>query len=187
MDELTEVGERDIATAMEAQLPAPDAGLSSRATEATANETAPAKPERLAPGERVGRYLVLEVLGAGAMGVVYQAYDPELQRPVALKVVNPVYASRRDPAQIRSRLVAEARSLAKLTHPNVTVIHDVGEHDGKVWLAMELVEGVDVERWLEAESRPWPDIVAVFAEAARGLAAAHAVGIVHRDFKPANV
>jgi tetratricopeptide (TPR) repeat protein len=143
-----------------------------------------ASPE---PGQKIGRYHLLERIGQGAMGVVYHAYDPDLARAVALKLVNPSFGSHVDADGGRKRLVAEARALAKLTHPNVTVVHDVGVHERHVWLAMELVDGDDLAAWLAAQPRESAEIVRVFREAARGLAAAHDVGLVHRDFKPANV
>nr|WP_276600106.1 MULTISPECIES: serine/threonine-protein kinase [unclassified Nannocystis] len=129
---------------------------------------------------RVGRYVVIDRLGAGGMGVVLAAYDPELDRRVALKllVAGP---------ESSVRLLREAQALARLSHPNVVQIHDVGVHDGQVFLAMELVAGQTLRAWLEAGPRPWRTIVRVFVEAGRGLAAAHAAGIVHRDFKPDNV
>ncbi len=139
------------------------------------------------PGERIGRYFVLDVLGKGAMGVVYRAYDPELERAVALKVVNPRYAARRDVDEARARLVSEARALARLSHPNVTAIYDVGTHEDHVYLAMELVEGQDLARWLRQEQRSWREVVQVFRSAALGVAAAHDNGLVHRDIKPANI
>ena len=149
----------------------------------------PARRPRTAatPGERIGRYFVLDVLGKGAMGVVYRAYDPELERAVALKVVNPRYAARRDADEARARLVSEARALARLSHPNVTAIYDVGVHGEHVYLAMELVEGGDVAAWLRKQSRSWREVVEVFRAAAEGVAAAHARGLVHRDIKPSNI
>jgi tetratricopeptide (TPR) repeat protein len=138
----------------------------------------------LVPGRRVGRYVVGERLGSGGMGVVYAAYDPELDRSVALKVVHPGVAH---PASARARLMVEARAMARLSHPSVLPIyhvHAIGE--GHVALAMERVDGPDAQRWL-VEARPgWREVLAVLIPAGRGLAAAHAAGIVHRDVKPAN-
>jgi tetratricopeptide (TPR) repeat protein len=131
---------------------------------------------------RIDRYVVLERVASGAIGTVVAAYDPQLDRRVAIKLLR----TRGDDAW-RKRMMREAKALARLSHPNVVAVHDAGEHDGEVFVAMELVEGVDVARWLAAEPRPWPAVLDVFVQAGRGLAAAHAAGIVHRDVKPANI
>jgi eukaryotic-like serine/threonine-protein kinase len=138
---------------------------------------------RLSRGATLSRYVVLERIGHGAMGVVYAAYDPELDRQVALKLLRP---RGRQPEELRGRLLREAQALARLSHPNVVAVHDVGTAGDAVFLALELVEGTSLERWL-AEPRPWREVLRVFRDAGRGLAAAHAAGLVHRDFKPANV
>src|SRR4051812_2276426 len=135
----------------------------------------------LGRGNAVGRYLVLGRLGAGAMGVVYLAYDPELDRKLAVKVLRP--GATIDEA----RLVREGRALAKVQHPNVIAVHDVGTFSDGVFVAMELVDGATLADWLEERQPDWRAIVDVFVQAGRGLAAAHAAGLVHRDFKPANV
>jgi tRNA A-37 threonylcarbamoyl transferase component Bud32/tetratricopeptide (TPR) repeat protein len=131
---------------------------------------------------RLGRYLVINKLGAGGMGVVLAAYDPELDRKVAIKLLR---AGPSDDAS--ARLLREAQALARLSHPHVVQIYDAGAHDRQIFIAMELVDGLDLRRWLAAGTRPWRAILRVFTEAGRGLAAAHAVGIIHRDFKPENV
>ena len=138
----------------------------------------------LAVGTNVGRYVVLGVAGQGGFGVVYRAYDPELDRKIALKLLDE--RADEDPA-VRREVLAEARAMAKLRHRNIVAVYDVGEHEGRGFVAMEYVDGVDLRGWLGAESRPWPVIARVMARAARGLAAAHEAGIVHRDFKPSNV
>lgn len=137
---------------------------------------------RLARGERVGRYLVHELIGSGGGGEVYEAHDATLDRKVALKVVPSTDA---DPA--RDQMLREARALARFAHPNVVAVHDVGEAGGRAWIAMELAQGERLEEWLRQPGLAWHDVVRVFAEAARGLAAVHRAGLVHRDFKPANV
>jgi Tfp pilus assembly protein PilF/predicted Ser/Thr protein kinase len=138
-------------------------------------------------GATIGRYVVLSKLGAGAMGVVLAAYDPELDRKVALKLLR---AAGDDKA--RSRLQREAQALAKLDHRNVVGVHDVGIHDEQLFVAMEFVEGRTLGAWMRAlpssgRPPPWREVVRVFTEAGRGLAAAHEAGLVHRDFKPENV
>ncbi|MCE9580651.1 MAG: serine/threonine-protein kinase [Deltaproteobacteria bacterium] len=138
----------------------------------------------LGPGDHVGRYLVQGTLGMGGMGVVYRARDPELGRAVAIKLVR---AGSTADTMAQERLLREAQALARLAHPNVVGVHDVGTYGAGVFIAMELVEGDSLKAWVAAAPRPWRAIVAVLLEAGRGLAAAHAAGIVHRDFKPHNV
>ena len=138
---------------------------------------------RLARGATVGRYIVVERIGAGAMGFVYAAYDPELDRRVALKLLR----ERALGESQRTRLLREAQAAARLTHPNVIVVHDVGEYEGAVFITMEYVEGGTLGEWVVADKPSQREIVATYSAAARGLAAAHKAGLVHRDFKPANV
>src|SRR6185503_3910627 len=135
---------------------------------------------------RVGRFVLSSVLGAGGMGIVYAARDPELDRVVAVKLLRAdlVVESRR--LAMEERLRREARAMAKLSHPNVIAVHDVGTHDDRVFIAMEYVAGETLESWL-ATPRPLASVLAVFRAAGAGLAAAHAQGVVHRDFKPTNV
>jgi formylglycine-generating enzyme required for sulfatase activity/tRNA A-37 threonylcarbamoyl transferase component Bud32 len=139
----------------------------------------------LAPGEKLGRYAILESVGRGAMGVVYAAYDSELDRKIALKVLNPNRARASPVAP--ARLVREAKAMARLAHPNVIAIHDVGEFEGQVFLAMEFLGGGTLRTWLDARPRAWRECLDLFLAAGRGLAAAHEAGLVHRDFKPDNV
>jgi serine/threonine protein kinase/formylglycine-generating enzyme required for sulfatase activity len=144
--------------------------------------------ESLARGEALGRYIVIERLGAGAMGVVYAAYDPELDRKVAIKILRS-HEGRGEAREIRrrARLEREAKAIAKLAHPHVVSIFDVGVDHGRVFLAMEYLGGGTLRAWLGEKKRPWREVVKMFVAVGRGLAAAHAEGLVHRDFKPDNV
>jgi serine/threonine protein kinase len=138
----------------------------------------------LAIGSQVGRYRILGLIGRGGMGEVYAAYHPDLERRIALKIVD---ESGPDSAERRTRLLREARAIARLSHPNVVTVYDAGTLGVRVYIAMELVEGETVAAWLRAVPRTWREVVDVFIAAGRGLAAAHAAEIVHRDFKPHNV
>jgi eukaryotic-like serine/threonine-protein kinase len=144
-------------------------------------------PAPLVSGTSVGRYVIERKLGSGGMGVVYVADDPELGRKVAIKLVRPLPPRRMDPGGGRARLLREAQAMAQLTHPNVVAIHDVGTLGEQVFIAMEYVEGSTLTDWLRARRRTWREIVTLFTECGRGLVAAHAKGIIHRDFKPDNV
>jgi serine/threonine protein kinase len=141
----------------------------------------------LAPGACVGRYLVVSELGAGAMGTVYAAHDPELCRKIALKILKPAGSIDGERELVRERLRREAQAMAQLAHPNVVTVYDVGAVNDQIFIAMELVEGQTLASWLAASPRRWREVVAMFLPAGRGLAAAHAAGMVHRDFKPENV
>jgi tetratricopeptide (TPR) repeat protein/predicted Ser/Thr protein kinase len=147
--------------------------------------------EEIGHGQRVGRYVVLNALGAGGMGVVYAAYDPQLDRKVALKLLHSEAVSRSGATQSRvdghARLLREAQAMARLRHANVVAVHDVGEFGGRVFIAMEFVEGATLKSWLRAQPRTRKEVLAVFVQAGRGLQAAHDAGLVHRDFKPENV
>ncbi len=146
--------------------------------------TAVEDPE-LAPGTRIGRYEILERLGAGGMGVVYAAIDPDLGRRVALKVARIANGS-----ALEDRLLREAQSLARLDHEHVIRVYEAAVEDGHVFVAMQHVDGVNLTSWLAAsrfDQRGWAPVVRMFARVGRALSAVHASGLVHRDFKPDNV
>ncbi|HEY3357991.1 MAG TPA: tetratricopeptide repeat protein [Polyangia bacterium] len=145
---------------------------------------APAAP--IQRGTTVGRYVILDLIGTGGMSVVYSAYDAELDRKVALKLLRPDTARGAHAAEVRARLLREAQALARLAHPNVVAVFDAGTFRDEIFLAMELVEGPTLAAWLR-EPRPWRQVVTMFQQAGAGLGAAHAAGLVHRDFKPDNV
>lgn len=138
---------------------------------------------RLEADQVVGRYIIQNFLAQGGMGVVYVARDPELGRRVALKLVRTPGGA---DGTMRQRLLREAQALAQLSHPNVIAVYDVGTHDDGVFIAMELIDGVSLRTFF-SQPRTWRAKVDVLIAAGRGLAAAHAAGIVHRDFKPENV
>ena len=167
---------------------APNADLLVATTASIAGEASRAAPADLhatlgvatSEGPRLGRYASLERLGAGAMGVVYKALDSELGRSVALKLL------KRPDRELTERLVREARAMAQVTHPNVVAVYEVGVADASTYIAMELVEGESLRGW-QSKPRPIVEILEAYRAAGHGLAAAHAAGIVHRDFKPDNV
>ncbi|HSZ84216.1 MAG TPA: serine/threonine-protein kinase [Polyangia bacterium] len=142
-------------------------------------------PIALERGATVGRYTILALLGSGGVGEVFAAYDPELDRKVALKLLR-AHGDAND-ARAQARLLREAKAMARLSHPNVVAVHDVGAFGARVFVAMDFVDGLSLKDWLAAEARTRAEILGVFLAAARGLAAAHAAGLVHRDFKPGNV
>jgi tetratricopeptide (TPR) repeat protein/predicted Ser/Thr protein kinase len=143
--------------------------------------------DAIAPGSplrRIEQFVLLECIGAGGMGTVFAAFDDKLERKVAIKLV----ATRGGDERARQRLLREAQALARLSHPSVVTVYEVGTlTDGELFIAMELVKGPTLRAWQRRPGPTWRDIVATYAEAGRGLAAAHQSGIVHRDFKPDNV
>lgn len=150
--------------------------------DASASRGAEVFPEA---GTRIGRYRLERMIGAGGMGVVYTAFDPELARRVAIKLLRS--DSHASQESWKARLLREARSLARLAHPNVVTVHDVGSFDGGVFVAMEFVDGGTLNTWLRERPRSFDEILGVIRQAGEGIAAAHEVGIVHRDVKPDNV
>ncbi len=138
------------------------------------------------PGSRVAHYIVLEQLGLGGMGVVYAAYDPKLDRKVALKVLRSE-GHDETAAVARLRLVSEGRALARVSHPNVVAVYDVGTVQEEVYVAMELVEGTTLGQWRKARARPWTEVAEMFVQIALGLIAVHDASLVHRDVKPDNI
>ncbi len=144
----------------------------------------------LARGTAVSRYIIAELIGRGGMGVVYKAFDPELNRTVALKLLlieRSSNDSSLDYSRHQSRLLREAQALAQLSHPNVVTVYDVGTHGPAVFMALEFVEGQTFADYLDDGSHSRGEILAILAAAGRGLVAAHQIGIIHRDFKPANI
>jgi tRNA A-37 threonylcarbamoyl transferase component Bud32 len=137
--------------------------------------------EPLLLGLTFGRYVVRDILGSGAMGVVYRAYDPELDREIALKVLH-----KRETNDAAERLLSEAQAMARIRHPNVITVYDVGAVDAQVFLAMELIDGMTLDQWRQ-QPRTIAELLRVFRASGEGLRAAHAAGVVHRDFKPENI
>ncbi len=138
--------------------------------------------QKVGRGTMLGRYVVTGNIGAGAMGVVYAAYDPELDRQVAIKLLSPRIVH----VEGSARLQREAQVLARLSHPNVVAVYDVGEFSGQLFIAMELVSGQTLSAWLRTAPRRWDAILDVFMQVGAGLQAAHDAEIIHRDFKPDN-
>ncbi|MGZ6141259.1 MAG: protein kinase domain-containing protein [Myxococcaceae bacterium] len=161
------------------------ASVGGRTASATPDDGVGGPVPRLPRGATLGRYVVLDCLGSGGMGVVYRAHDFALDRRVSLKLLRT--SGGRDEESRRERLVAEAQALARVSHPNVLVVHDVGTWEDEVYLALEHVEGETLLSWLDRAPRSAAEIRGMFLQAARGLQAIHAAGLVHRDVKPENL
>jgi len=146
------------------------------------------EPGELSPGRTLaGRYTLLGTLGQGGMGLVLAAYDARLDRRVALKLLRSRRGSRSEKTE-EARLLREAQAMARLNHPNVVAVYDAGTlENGSVFIAMEYVQGQTLSRWRQQQERSWREVLGVYLAAGQGLPAAHAAGLVHRDFKPDNV
>src|SRR5215472_14035802 len=162
----------------------PRASVDGRTASATPDDGVGGLVPRLPRGATLGRYVVLDCLGSGGMGVVYLAHDFALDRRVSLKLLR---SSGKDPEARRERLVSEAQALARVSHPNVLAVHDVGTWEDEVYLALEHVEGETLRSWLDRTPRSPAEIRAMFLQAARGLQAIHSAGLIHRDVKPENL
>jgi tetratricopeptide (TPR) repeat protein len=134
---------------------------------------------------QIGRFEILHPIGAGGMGIVFAARDTDLHRTVAIKLLRFIARETTDGA--RARMLSEARTMARVEHPNVATVHEVGVHDGRVFIVMDWVRGGDLRAWTQLKPRHWEEIVDAWLGAAAGLAAIHDRGLVHRDFKPHNV
>ncbi|MDI3289359.1 serine/threonine-protein kinase [Polyangium sp. 15x6] len=149
-------------------------------SEALREHPLPAFPDAPPVAARIGRFAVVRKLGEGTMGVVYMGYDEMLDRRVAIKLLRPSVAG-------VGWLLREGQALGRLAHPNVVAIHEAGENEGRVYLCMEFIEGLTLRAFLAERPRPFSEVLSLFLGAARGLAAVHDAGLVHRDFKPENV
>ena len=155
---------------------------------ATSAAQAAARPEETGSEsvvtQRLGRFVLLRKLGEGGMGTVYAAYDEPLDRKVALKLLHPI---EKEGTRLRQRMLREAQAMARVSHPNVLHVYEVGELGSQIFIAMEYIDGVTLAAWQHEATRGWQEILSLYLQAGRGLSAAHQAGLVHRDFKPENV
>lgn len=142
----------------------------------------------LQAGQEIGRFVILSRIGKGGMGVVFSAYDPKLDRKVAIKLLHSRHEdSGQSPDDAQRRLMREAQAMAQLSHPNVIQVYDVGTYKSEVYIAMEFVQGETLSSWLLRWDRSWQDVLDKFVQAGKALTDAHGASLVHRDFKPDNV
>jgi hypothetical protein len=140
----------------------------------------------LAPGTRVGRFVISHEIGRGGMGVVFAARDPHLDRAAAIKLLHSTGGDE-NAARAQERLLAEARAMARLDHPNIIKVYEAGLYQQETYIAMELVHGETLGQWIKRWQRPWTSVLEVFRQAGSALVHAHAHGLAHGDFKPENV
>src|SRR5687767_9604259 len=139
---------------------------------------------KAAPEETIAHYRIIEPLGAGGMGAVYKAYDKKLHRVIALKLLKPEYLTQQDR---RRRFFQEARAASALNHPHILTVYEVGEENGKPYIAMEYVEGATLRQKIEARELKIRQTLDIAIQISDGLAKAHELGIIHRDLKPENL
>jgi predicted Ser/Thr protein kinase len=147
---------------------------------------APVPPQAVAvaPLQRLGHFVLLAELGRGGMGTVFAAYDERLDRKVAIKLLH----LRNRPSHVhRRKILREAQAMARISHPNVVSVYEVGEVSDRIFIAMEFIDGQTLAQWQRQPGRTWQEVLAMYLQAGHGLAAAHASGLIHRDFKPDNV
>src|SRR5580698_6976484 len=137
----------------------------------------------LAPGQQLGQYTIEAAIGAGGMGVVFRANDTKLHRPVAIKFLSTDLAD----AAARRRFQREAQMASSLNHPHILTVYDVGEFQGRQYLATEFVDGGTLKSWAQRQPRSWEEVAELLTGVADGLATAHQAGILHRDIKPDNI
>jgi tetratricopeptide (TPR) repeat protein/tRNA A-37 threonylcarbamoyl transferase component Bud32 len=166
-------------------IPAEDLAQTETGQTVAGNRVSLSRHVAIARGDAIDRYEVRDEIGAGGVGVVLEAFDPDLERRVAIKLLQVRRTT--DPESARAMLLREGQAIAQLSHPNVVSVFDVGDHGDEMFIAMEYVAGDSLKQWMSGGAKHWRDVVPLFLQAGRGLSAAHAADIVHRDFKPSNV